>query len=64
MITLSFSWVWIVVIIVFILGIIGFFYFSKDSGDGPAGGLSVMLGCGVFLITLVICLVIGGIFLW
>lgn len=50
--------------IVLVIGIIAFFRFSNDGDSGPAAGLSVAVGCGAFLIALVVALVIGGIWLW
>jgi hypothetical protein len=64
MIDLHFHWAWIPFVIVLVIGIIAFFRFSNDGDSGPAAGLSVAVGCGAFLIALVVALVIGGIWLW
>ena len=63
MINLHFHWAWIPFVVVLLIGIIALFCFLNDDDRGPAVGLSVAVGCGVFLIAIVVALVIGGIWL-
>ena len=64
MLTLNFHWAWIPFVFLIIIGIIAFFKLSGDSGDGPAAGIGVAVGCGAFLLALAVALIIGGIWLW
>ena len=64
MIDLHFHWVWLLMAVILIIGICVFVNFSKDDSGGIGAGISTAVGCFVLIVAILVCLVIGGIWLW
>lgn len=62
MINLHFHWAWIPIIIIIIVASI--LSNKATSGNGEDYGIGGIMGCAIWLVALLICAVIGGIWLW
>jgi len=64
MVTLTFHWAWILIVILVIVGIACFIYFSNDDRGGIGSGIRSVFGCFLFVLCILIAAVLGGIFIW
>ena len=60
MITLNFHWAWLPIVIFIIMGVVSYYYYSKDDRLG----LNTAVGVIILIICLLFAAVIGGIFIW
>jgi len=61
MISLHFHWAWIVMAVLVILGIA---YCIKQNKESDPYGIGAAIGCVVFVGTILLALILGGIFIW
>lgn len=64
MIDLRFHWAWLLMAVILIIGICVFAKFANDDGDGIGAGVSTAVGCFALIFAILVCLVIGGIWIW
>lgn len=64
MIDLHFHWTWLLIVIIIIIGVCIASSYMSDNDNGISGAVSATVGCFIIIVTLLIALVIGGIFIW
>lgn len=64
MINLYFHWTWLLIAVIIIVGIYIASPYMSDNNKGIGGAVSAAVGCFIIIVTLLIALVIGGIFIW
>lgn len=64
MINLHFHWTWLLMALIIIIGVCIASPYLSDNNSGIGGAVSAAVGCFIILVTLLIALVLGGIFIW
>lgn len=64
MINIHFSWAWLLIAAVMIIGLYIASPFLRDNNNGIGGSISAAVGCMIVLVAILIALVFGGITIW